>query len=215
MSDMSQLDTADGNSVESDKEVKSSDIASYIGIAESTVRKYSQILEKAGYQFRKDTSGARIFTKKDLQVFSDMIKIKEKAGIGLEQAALVAVTQNDVTIQPTQSVQTLIDQRSNEVMAATIQKMNSMFEVIQGLQEQVSTLQVSQREERMIEYITLRRIESRLRDEALTLWEQKPEEERFIKRWFRKEENIEKKNYFVSRYIDQNLEKNIKNELNQ
>lgn len=50
------------------------DIANMTDIAESTVRKYSQLLEKQGYVFNRNVSGNRIFTEQDVKVFLEFKK---------------------------------------------------------------------------------------------------------------------------------------------
>jgi DNA-binding transcriptional MerR regulator len=55
------------------------------------------------------------------------------------------------------------------------------------------------------EWITKRRIEQKLRKEAIELWNSKPEEERIIKRWFRKEEDKIKRDDFIQSYIDEKI----------
>lgn len=48
------------------------DIARLTDIAESTVRKYAQLLEKNGYLFVRNVSGSRIFTEQDLKVMLEL-----------------------------------------------------------------------------------------------------------------------------------------------
>jgi DNA-binding transcriptional MerR regulator len=55
------------------------------------------------------------------------------------------------------------------------------------------------------EWITRRRIEQKLRKEAIELWNSKPEEERIIKRWFRKEEDKIKRDDFIQSYVDEKI----------
>jgi DNA-binding transcriptional MerR regulator len=90
------------------KELKTVDLAKMFEIAESTVRKYAQELEKAGYVFAKDATGTRIFRDTDQLVFIDLIKFRKDAGVSLEMAASIAATRrtkNEVAtheVQPTQ-----------------------------------------------------------------------------------------------------------------
>ncbi|TFH61558.1 hypothetical protein [Peribacillus frigoritolerans] len=65
------------------KQLKTTDIAKHLDIAESLVRKYAQVLEKQGYQFRKDPTQERIYTSIDelalnmnLQIENEILKVK-------------------------------------------------------------------------------------------------------------------------------------------
>jgi len=70
-----------------------------------------------------------------------------------------------------------------------------------------------ERQERITDMITRRRIESQLRKEALELWSQKPESERKIRTGlFRKEEDINKRDLFIEEYIYDHIEERIKRE---
>ena len=62
----------DMNSDNVGKEYSTKDIANMVDIAESTVRKYAQALEKAGYRFRKTENGSRIYTDNDVFVFKEV-----------------------------------------------------------------------------------------------------------------------------------------------
>ena len=61
----------------------------------------------------------------------------------------------------------------------------------------------------------MHRLKIKLREEAEALWEMEPDEKRFIKRWFRKsEENHIEKDRFIRNFVDANLEKSLKMEMN-
>lgn len=60
-------------------------------IAESTVRKYSQLLEKQGYVFNRNVSGNRIFTEQDVKVFLEFKKVP-KSEKSVEEVALDIAT---------------------------------------------------------------------------------------------------------------------------
>jgi DNA-binding transcriptional MerR regulator len=94
-------------------QLKTQDIAENLGIAESTVRKYCQVLEEKGYQFRRDETGTRIYTDHDQVALLELIKLRKEAKMALDVAADIVVTRrvrkiSDVS--PTQSVQPLKNQ---------------------------------------------------------------------------------------------------------
>lgn len=124
------------------KELKSHDIAKTFGIAESTVRKYAQSLEKAGYVFRKNENNTRIFTDIDELTFRDLIQARKEGGVNLDMAASVAVIRRQKQKSPIQSVQPLINKESKDdlishKMRYEIQKLaNSFQKQIEQIEEQ-------------------------------------------------------------------------------
>ncbi|QWG42862.1 hypothetical protein EXW35_32075 (plasmid) [Bacillus mycoides] len=139
------------------KELKSHDIAKTFGIAESTVRKYAQSLEKAGYVFRKNENNTRIFTDIDELTFRDLIQARKEAGVNLDMAASVAVIRRQKKESPIQSVQPLINKESKDDLIPhkiqyEIQKLaNSFQKQIEQIEEQnqmiISKLQASEETE--------------------------------------------------------------------
>lgn len=139
------------------KELKSYDIAKTFGIAESTVRKYAQSLEKAGYVFRKNENNTRIFTDIDELTFRDLIQARKEAGVNLDMAASVAVIRRQKKESPIQGVQPLINKELKDdliphKMQYEIQKLaNSFQKQIEQIEEQnqiiISKLQASEETE--------------------------------------------------------------------
>lgn len=139
------------------KELKSYDIAKTFGIAESTVRKYAQSLEKAGYVFRKNENNTRFFTDIDELTFRDLIQARKEAGVNLDMAASVAVIRRQKQESSIQSVQPLINKESEDFLIPhkiqyEIQKLaNSFQKQIEQIEEQnqliISKLQASEETE--------------------------------------------------------------------
>lgn len=99
--------------IEDYKQLKTSDIAKHLDIAESTVRKYAQVLERQGYQFRKDPTIGRIYTSIDELAINELIKLRKDAKIGLDMAAEIVATRRsneNKNISPIQTVQPLKEQ---------------------------------------------------------------------------------------------------------
>jgi hypothetical protein len=73
---------------------------------------------------------------------------------------------------------------------------------------------IQDRMEKFNTMILQKRLEQKLEEEALQLWNEKPKEERIKKvGWFRKEEDIEKRDMFVRKYKQNNFEWRLKKEL--
>jgi len=123
------------------KELKSHDIARTFGIAESTVRKYAQALEKAGYVFRKNENNTRVFTDTDELVFRDLIQARKEAGVGLDMAAFVSATRRQQQKPPTQSVQSLVYKES-QADTTSHETRYDLQELAYSFQKQIKQIEI-------------------------------------------------------------------------
>ncbi|WP_342048043.1 helix-turn-helix domain-containing protein [Bacillus sp. OTU530] len=122
------------------KELKSNDIARTFGIAESTVRKYAQALEKSGYVFRKNENNTRVFSDTDELVFRDLIQARKEAGVSLDMAAFVSVTRRQQQKSPTQSVQPLVYKES-QADTAPHEIRHALQELAYSFQKQIEQIE--------------------------------------------------------------------------
>jgi len=72
-----------------EKAYTSSEVAAMLDIGVTTVRKYAQHLEKAGHDFFKTKSNARLFVENDLMALRYLKGLREKSNITVEQAAAI------------------------------------------------------------------------------------------------------------------------------
>lgn len=179
--------------INDEEELKTSDIAKELDIAESTVRKYCNLLNKEGYQFRKDVTGARIYTSVDIDVIRDLLTLRKKAGIGVEQAAAVAATRNKRAIQATQDVQPLVNKENFDIEARYIkQELEGIREVIsntmtknQGIEIINKLGEIATDYERMQKDYEVMKEKVDLANELLQkVAEKEPEKKGFFKRLF-------------------------------
>lgn len=127
------------------KELKSNDIARTFRIAESTVRKYAQALEKAGYVFRKNENNTRVFSDTDELVFRDFIQARKEAGVSLDMAAFVSVTRREQKKSPTQSVQPLVYKES-QADTAPHETRHILQELAYSFQKQIEQIETQNQE---------------------------------------------------------------------
>lgn len=73
--------------ITNEKAYTTTEIAEKVGIAEPTVRKYAQSLEKSGYRFIKDAFGTRTYIEKDAIVIQQLKDIRIKSGMPVESVA--------------------------------------------------------------------------------------------------------------------------------
>lgn len=75
--------------------VKTKDIARNLKKPESTIRKYSQDLEKNGYKFTKDPNGTRFFNPQDEAAMLEYIRYREEMNMSVHLAARSVVTRRE------------------------------------------------------------------------------------------------------------------------
>lgn len=223
--------------------MKTSEIASRLGLETVTIRKYCLELEKQGFVFQRNDGKNRDFSSEDLHALSQMKHLIEVAKMNRVAAATVVVaghgSSNDTRNEPPsvsvsvvkpdetrdlEKVQRYLDQQDD--LIRNVQDVNnaviSMKEMMAGFQQQLATvteenltLKEERRSQYTTEFLTVHRLKIKLKEEAEALWLLEPEEKRLIKRWFRKsEENHMEKARFIRSFVDANLEKSLKNDIN-
>ncbi|MFP7737973.1 DUF3967 domain-containing protein [Priestia aryabhattai] len=123
------------------KEYATRDIANIVNIAEPTVRKYAQSLEKAGYIFVKNEHGYRIFTDKDIFTFNEMKNLSMKHGLPTKKVVDMIMMnlkeQNEGSIPHVSEVDTVVKKPSEQEKTTDIaqydERFNSMFERLEQL----------------------------------------------------------------------------------
>jgi len=223
--------------------MKTSEIASRLGLETVTIRKYCLELEKRGFVFQRNDGKNRDFTSEDLNALSQMKHLIEVAKMSRVAAANVVVaghgtsdgTGNESPSVSVSSIKTdgtrgldevqrYLDQQDD--LIRNVQNVNnvviSMKEMMAGFQQQLATvteenhaLKEAKRSQYTTEFLTVHRLKIKLREEAEALWEMEPDEKRLIKRWFRKsEENHIEKDRFIRKFVDANLENSLAIEIN-
>jgi len=76
------------------KTLNSKEVSEALNVTEATIRRYSQTLEKNGYEFDKNDQGHRKFKESDLAVFEKTINASKEKGLTLDQAAKMIVESN-------------------------------------------------------------------------------------------------------------------------
>ncbi|PET15135.1 hypothetical protein CN513_20670 [Bacillus cereus] len=71
----------------------SSEVYSRLGVKGSTLRKYSDVLEREGYDVRKDSRGRREYTEFDVALIEQLVELSKQDGMTLEKAAKMIAKQ--------------------------------------------------------------------------------------------------------------------------
>jgi DNA-binding transcriptional MerR regulator len=137
---------------------------------------------------------------------SQMIEMKKE---------LAEIKSHQLMIAAASEASTQLQELKNEILQVQESvKSIDHSEKFEALEKQIKDVQQNPSEERqrnITNYITQKRVESQLKKEALAAWEEKSESERIKKvGWFKKVEDQDKKNRFIEDFINDRLEKRIK-----
>lgn len=102
------------------------DIAKLLNVKETTLRKYSLLLEDAGYTFQRNAQGQRWYEDKDVIAFQKFVTFKNNGDMNLKQCAdavFLWSRDNDITRPDTTDVTLQTDtERNNAVMTVELQE---------------------------------------------------------------------------------------------
>jgi DNA-binding transcriptional MerR regulator len=176
------------NSDNAGKEYGTKDIANMVDIAESTVRKYAQALEKAGYRFIKNENGFRIYTENDVFVFNEIKNLSKKNAMPVERIAKMIVFNQKQKIRDEAESDTLKKIQLNQQESSDIVQYDNRFNKLMNQLDKLN----------MIEDIVKELQE--LKEVNRQLTERVQEQEKFIK------ESLEKRNRQLMESLNHALE---------
>ncbi|HFK1403161.1 TPA: DUF3967 domain-containing protein [Bacillus cereus] len=104
-----------------------SEVYKRLGISDSTLRKYMEVLSREGFAVKKDNRGRRQYTDSDIMVIEKLIELSKHDGMTLEKAAKV-IAQQIEKVNPD-----LIQEEAEETDLVP-------FHIKQQLQEQYSVM---------------------------------------------------------------------------
>lgn len=206
------------------KHWKISDFAKQLGKHNNTIDGWFRELEserRLHYLYR--VNGEKIYDELDLKVAEFIIKQRDNKW---SLNAIFDDLPNHFTLRPfpknfeekPKSVQ-MVD--VEKMRATLMNEMKEVFNELSAIQMQKQRDEMKRllpsREQARLDRINAimaeRKVTRMLEKEALSVWSEKPEEERIRKvGWFRKEEDEKKRNHFIEKYIDENFEDSMKQE---
>jgi DNA-binding transcriptional MerR regulator len=203
------------------------EVSKIIDIPAGTIRQWEKTVEGI-LNIPRDDKGSRYYTDFEINTLNNIKAMRDK-GLSFEvikdvlnhsEANLnvpipsVPVMSQSEAIQTIQNLQTTIQtlaQRMESIIEESVRK--EVSKISEGFVEGMTRLLPppkdphSERQERLTEVITRRRIETQLENEAIDLWSKLPDAERMKKIGvFRKEENRDKRDQFVKNYINLHFE---------
>lgn len=201
------------------------DFAKYLGKHNNTVDGWFKNLEERRLHCISRINGEKVYDELDLAIATHIIQHRN------QKWSLDAIFDNlpkhfDLRPFPLEfeeeeqhSVKVIMD--FDKMRATLLNDMQRVFEEVAVAQvekqiEHIKNLSPSpeqQRLERFNMLIAERRVMRELEKEALSLWLEKPLEDRQIKiGWFRKVEDLEKRDRFIKEYKDKHFESRMKKE---
>ncbi|WP_411501435.1 DUF3967 domain-containing protein [Bacillus thuringiensis] len=159
----------------------SSDVYSRLGVSGSTLRKYSDVLEREGYDVRKNSRGRREYTDFDVVLIEQLVELSKQDGMTLEKAAKMIAKQFGIANKKEESQDT--NPVPYQMQYQFQQQYSAMVEEINKVQ-QANLLEMEKRlSDRINQRNTL--IEEDMRD-------RKEREERIEKRLELRDDNLMK-----------------------
>ncbi|MRC29449.1 DUF3967 domain-containing protein [Bacillus cereus] len=159
----------------------SSEVYSRLGVSGSTLRKYSDVLEREGYDVRKNSRGRREYTEFDIVLIEQLVELSKQDGMTLEKAAKMIAKQFGIANKKEESQGT--DPVPYQMQYQFQQQYSAMIEEINKVQ-QANLIEMEKRlSDRIDQRNTL--IEENMRD-------RKEREERIEKRLELRDDNLMK-----------------------
>lgn len=169
--------------------MKIEDVAKQIGLSPSTVKKYYLLVEKYGYRFRRNNQGQLTFTDSDIQLFNEIILVKNEPGITVQRAVEIVMSSiTDITVQGNTNI---TDMTEIKVISAITEQFNeirslvvSQNQTIIDQQEEIKNLIKNQEENRRL--IEEREIKERDALLMKSIQETRELKEQISKPWWKK-----------------------------
>jgi DNA-binding transcriptional MerR regulator len=120
------------------KYFQSGEVADILNISTASLRSYSQLLEHAGYEFKKNTNKQRQYSEHDVNILSAMLALKNDHGLALK-SAIEKVSSADFSPS---SVLQPIAERQSESSSAPTNEINSdeLYQILELLTSEMIAL---------------------------------------------------------------------------
>ncbi|MGR6899704.1 helix-turn-helix domain-containing protein [Rummeliibacillus sp. BSL5] len=126
------------------KYFQAGEVADILNISTASLRSYSQLLEHAGYKFKKNTNKQRQYSEHDINILSAMLALKNHHGLSLK-IAIEKVSSADFSPS---SVLQPIAERQNESPSALGDEINNseLYQILELLTSEMIALKVENQE---------------------------------------------------------------------
>ncbi|MGP1910657.1 MerR family transcriptional regulator [Metabacillus sp. JX24] len=123
----------------SDMFMRVNEAAAAVGIAATTVKKYTGLIEKLGYEFERNNQGALIFSNSDIEMLRSIVQLKKKKNVTLEEA-IKQVLSDMVEIEDVSNTSSadIVDMSAVKNMARDMSNMAVMMDTLIKQNEELS-----------------------------------------------------------------------------
>lgn len=106
-------------------------VYSRLGVSGSTLRKYSDVLEREGYDVRKNSRGGREYSDFDVVLIEQLVELSKQGGMTLEKAAKIITKQFGIAnkkeeLQETDPVPYQMQYQFQQQYSAMIEEINKV-----------------------------------------------------------------------------------------
>jgi hypothetical protein len=89
---------------------KIDDVAHTLGFTASTIKKYYLLFEQHGYRFQRSNQGHVMFNDDEVELFRELVKLKNEPGITLPKAVEMIITSmTDITVMTEEVITDMTD----------------------------------------------------------------------------------------------------------
>lgn len=145
-------------------------VTDMVELSDQNVRKYVRLLEDRNYEVAKDEHNRRLFSKKDVSVLQEMIKIAKSPGNTLDSAAdEIIENQYDFEETPSENqVSKMSDSDVSRLLALVLEKLDEIQNENKELKSNISTLvhRLEEYDLKALEYSPDEKVESFLAEET-------------------------------------------------
>ena len=145
-------------------------VTDMVELSDQNVRKYVRLLEDRNYEVAKDEHNRRLFSKKDVSVLQEMIKIAKSPGNTLDSAA-DEIIENMDDFEETKSenqVSKMSDNDVSRLLALVLEKLDEIQNENKELKSNISTLvhRLEEYDRNALEYNPVEKVETFLAEET-------------------------------------------------
>lgn len=145
-------------------------VTDMVELSDQNVRKYVRLLEDRNYEVAKDEHNRRLFSKKDVSVLQEMIKIAKAPGNTLDSAA-DEIIENMDDFEETKSenqVSKMSDNDVSRLLALVLEKLDEIQNENKELKSNISTLvhRLEEYDRNALEYNPVEKVETFLAEET-------------------------------------------------
>ncbi|MDC0764174.1 hypothetical protein POF51_25985 [Brevibacillus sp. AG] len=212
------------------------EIAKQVNAANSTILRWAEELTKVGYEFERDEVGGKEqyrFNEEDLEVLLTFKKYRD-LNFSLPTCAVKVIEERKTILSPIHKepvvkdeglslstenvIDDIVDQKLREKLEpflAHLQKVDQRLFELKDFEDRVQNLpappthdeirRIAREEEKLRARITFD-VNTKLREQAIKLWNEKPVAERTIKVFFKRIENESLKSEFIRQYMEQHFQ---------